>query len=54
VRERRGAYRILMGKHERRNHLEELGIDGKIILKWIFEKCDGWTNWIEMAQDRNK
>jgi len=20
------------------NHLEELGIDGKIMLKWIFEK----------------
>ena len=24
-------------------HLEELGIDGKVILKWIFMNCDGQT-----------
>jgi hypothetical protein len=36
--ERRGAYRILVGKSEGRNHLENPGIDGRIILKWILEK----------------
>jgi hypothetical protein len=29
----RGAYRVLMGKPERRNHLEDLIVDGRIILK---------------------
>jgi hypothetical protein len=30
---RRDAYNGLMGKHERKNHLENLDIDGSIILK---------------------
>jgi len=43
--ERRGAYRILMGKTEGKSHLKDLGIDGKIILKQIFRECYGriWT-----------
>jgi hypothetical protein len=31
--ERRGAYRILMGNPKQRGHLEELRVDGNIILK---------------------
>jgi hypothetical protein len=31
----RGAYRVLVGRPEIRNHLEELGIDRRIILKWV-------------------
>jgi hypothetical protein len=38
--ERRGAYRVLVGKPEGRRPLES-GVDGRIILKWIFETWDG-------------
>jgi hypothetical protein len=35
------------------HHLKDLGIDGSIILKWIF-KCWGAMDWIDLAQDRDK
>jgi hypothetical protein len=37
-RERRGAYRILVGILEERDHLKDLVVDGSTIIKWIFEK----------------
>ena len=40
---RRGAYRKLVGYLRERDHLEGLGIDGRIIFKWIFKKWDGKT-----------
>ena len=39
--ERRGVYRVLVGKPEERDHLYETGIDGRIILRWIFRKWCG-------------
>ena len=47
--ERRGAYTVLVGKTERRNLLEDPGLDGRIILKWIFEKLHGSMNWNDVA-----
>jgi hypothetical protein len=39
-----GAYRALVGKSEGRRPLEDLGVDGWIILKWILQKWDGGTD----------
>jgi hypothetical protein len=36
------------------DHFEDPGVDGRIILKWIFGTLDGVIDWIDMAQDRNR
>jgi hypothetical protein len=34
--------------------LEDPGVDGRIILKWIFERLGGGcVDWIDLAQDRD-
>jgi hypothetical protein len=38
--ERRGVYRVLWGNLRERNHWKDTGIDGRIILRWIFRKWD--------------
>ena len=35
--------------------MEDQGVDGRIILKLIFEKLDGGgIDWIDLAQNRNR
>jgi len=36
--ERRGVYRVLVGKPEGKNHLGDQLVDGRIILRCIFRK----------------
>ena len=35
---RRGSYSVLVGEVRKRSHLEDVGVDGRIILKWIFTR----------------
>jgi hypothetical protein len=34
--------------------LEDLGIDGRIVVKWIFKIKDEGVVWIDLAKDRVK
>jgi hypothetical protein len=33
--------------------LEDIGIDDRILLKWIFKNWDGRMGWIDLAHDRD-
>ena len=44
----RVVYRVLMGKPEGKRPLGNPGVDGRIILRWIFRKWDG-----KHGQDRS-
>jgi hypothetical protein len=46
--EMRNAHNILVGNMKGRDHLEYVGVDGRIILEWILGKYGGkvWTRCI--------
>jgi hypothetical protein len=48
--EGRGAW----GDPREIDHLEDTGIDGRIILRWIFRKWDGGMDWIDLPQYRDR
>ena len=53
--ERRGVDRVLWRNLRERDHLGDEGIDGRIILRWIFRNWDvGGIDWIELVQDRDR
>jgi hypothetical protein len=36
------------------DHLGDPGVDGRVILKWIFKSWVGGMDWIELALDRDR
>ena len=38
----------------KRGHLENPGVDERIILRWTFRKLNGAVDWIDVARDMNK
>jgi len=46
--EMRNAYKISVGKPDETGHSGELGVDGKVILKWFLQKQGEkvWTEFI--------
>ena len=43
-----------LGNLREGDRLEDQGVDGRIILKWIFERLGGSMDWINLAQDSDR
>jgi hypothetical protein len=54
VGERKGVSRVLGENLREREHLEDPGVYGKIILRRIFRKWVGGMDWINLAQDKDR
>jgi hypothetical protein len=42
------------GNVRKRDHLEDPGVEGMIILRWNLRKWGGGMDWIDLAQDRGR
>jgi hypothetical protein len=52
---KRCTYRVLVGKNLRtKDHLRNLGVDWRIILKFVFKKWDRVMDWIDLGQDGDR
>jgi hypothetical protein len=51
--DRRRAHMVLVGRYLRvTDHLKDIGLGGRVILKWIFKKW-GWEACTDLAQRRD-
>jgi len=50
----KGVHRVLVGKPGGKSHWGDLDVDGRIILRWIFEKWEGvetGLSWLRIETD---
>jgi hypothetical protein len=47
--EGRGAYGVLWGNLRKTDHLEDSGVDVRVILKYIFNKLYRGVDWIDLV-----
>jgi hypothetical protein len=52
--DRRGAYRVWCGNVREGDHVEDLGIGGMLIVKWILRSRRGDAEWIDVAHDKDR
>jgi hypothetical protein len=45
----RSAHRFLVRRPEEKNYFEDLGVDGRIILKFIIKKWEGELIWLRIG-----
>jgi hypothetical protein len=43
-----------LGNLRERDHWGDPGVDGRIILRWMFKVGYGGMDWIELAKDRDR
>ena len=41
-------------KVRKRENLEYVGVDKRVLLKWIFKKWVGVIIWVDLVQDRDR
>jgi hypothetical protein len=52
--DRKVTYKVYVRKTEERDHLEDIGVDGRMILKLIFKQWDWGMHSIDLPQYRGR
>jgi len=49
-----GATGFWWANRREKDHLEDPGVDGRLIFRWILRKCNVGMDWIDLVQDRDR